>query len=303
MIELYDDPDAFLAVAEDHLRADPVVSTVLATATLADRRDRADGVPLPHRPRWWAVSRTGSEVTGCAFRSPTPFPPYLLPMPDRDARALARALHERCEDVRGASGATEACEAFAAGWSALTGARSRALVWSRLFEAPAIEPPAGVPGELRRAGAADLDVVVDHLAGFQHDAEVQAGRDGSARAYDDLDRDAALRRIRAGEFWVWSVDGQVVSSVGGHDDVFGASRVGPVYTPPQHRRHGYAAAATAALSQRLLDRGVRPCLFTDLANPTSNGIYTRIGFRPVRDTVELTFTDRTDRTDWAHALA
>ena len=55
-----------------------------------------------------------------------------------------------------------------------------------------------------------------------------------------------------------------------------------------------------AASAGLLEAGVRPCLFTDLANPTSNGVYTRIGYRPVRDTVELTFTDQ---TDWAHGLA
>lgn len=301
MIELYDDPDAFLAVAEDHLRADPVVSTVVATATLADKRDRAAGVPLPERPRWWAVARDeDGAVAGCAFRSPTPFPPYLLPMPDHDAVELARILHERGEDVRGAAGTTEAAEAFAAAWTARAGGQSRALVRSRLFEAREITPPTGVPGELRLAGDDDLEVVAAHLAGFQLDAEVQAGRDPGERSYDDLDRDAALRRIRAGEFWLWVTDTGPVSSVGGHDAAYGASRVGPVYTPAEHRGHGYAAAATADLSQRLLADGVRPCLFTDLANPTSNGVYTRIGYRPVRDTVELTFAAT---TDWAHGLA
>ncbi len=302
MIELLAEPDEFLAAAGHHLRADPVVSTVVSTATLQDRRDRAAGVPLPEgRPRWWAVARSADgSVAGCAFRSPTPFPPYLLPMPEADAAELARLLHERGEDVRGASGTTEACEAFAAGWTAVAGAEARVLVRSRLWELTELAAPRGVPGELRLATDGDLDVVVDHLAGFQHDAEVQAGRDPGDRAYDDLDRDAALRRIRAGEFWLWVTDGRAVSSVGGHDAAYGASRVGPVYTAPEHRGHGYAAAATAALTARLLADGVRPCLFTDLANPTSNRVYARIGYRPVRDTVELTFTDR---TDWAHGLA
>jgi predicted GNAT family acetyltransferase len=40
----------------------------------------------------------------------------------------------------------------------------------------------------------------------------------------------------------------------------------------------------AALSQLLLHRGFELCvLYTDLSNPTSNSIYTRIGYRPVRD--------------------
>jgi len=40
----------------------------------------------------------------------------------------------------------------------------------------------------------------------------------------------------------------------------------------------------SALSQKLLDSGYERCsLFTDLANPTSNSIYQKIGYRPVGD--------------------
>ena len=40
----------------------------------------------------------------------------------------------------------------------------------------------------------------------------------------------------------------------------------------------------------LLDGGRRFCfLFTDLANPTSNSIYQRIGYRPVTDVDQWTF--------------
>jgi len=67
-------------------------------------------------------------------------------------------------------------------------------------------------------------------------------------------------------------------------------RIGPVYTPPDHRRHGYGTAATAALSRMLMLRGYRACfLYTDLANPTSNGIYAAIGYRPVCDMLEVRF--------------
>ena len=32
--------------------------------------------------------------------------------------------------------------------------------------------------------------------------------------------------------WIWEADGEPVSMVGFHHPVFGVSRVGPVYTPP-----------------------------------------------------------------------
>jgi len=69
------------------------------------------------------------------------------------------------------------------------------------------------------------------------------------------------------------------------------SRVGPVYTPPAHRARGYGSAVTAAVSQRATEAGARDViLFTDLANPTSNSIYQKIGFRPVYDSTDLEFT-------------
>ncbi|MFD5423984.1 GNAT family N-acetyltransferase [Streptomyces sp. NPDC127084] len=47
---------------------------------------------------------------------------------------------------------------------------------------------------------------------------------------------------------------------------------------------GYAAAATAAASRAALVAGADAVLlFTDLANPTSNALYQRIGYRPVID--------------------
>ena len=64
-------------------------------------------------------------------------------------------------------------------------------------------------------------------------------------------------------------------------------RVNSVYTPREHRRHGYASACVASLTQRLLDEGLGfCCLYADLANPTSNKIYQAIGYRPVCDVTE-----------------
>ncbi|HKZ79128.1 MAG TPA: GNAT family N-acetyltransferase, partial [Pyrinomonadaceae bacterium] len=69
-------------------------------------------------------------------------------------------------------------------------------------------------------------------------------------------------------------------------------RIGPVYTPPEFRRRGYASACVAAASQYLLDSGRKFCtLFTDLGNPTSNHIYQVIGYAPVCDVDEYRFGD------------
>ena len=65
-------------------------------------------------------------------------------------------------------------------------------------------------------------------------------------------------------------------------------RVGYVYTPPEERGRGYATGLVAELTREALASGRRSAfLYTDLANPTSNAIYARIGYVPVRDVVDV----------------
>ena len=90
--------------------------------------------------------------------------------------------------------------------------------------------------------------------------------------------------------WLWvDPDGTPVSVVGRRPVIGGSARIGPVYTPPALRGHGYASALTAAVAQTILDEAATPTLFTDLAYPTSNKIYQAIGFRPVEQRVLVHF--------------
>jgi predicted GNAT family acetyltransferase len=102
--------------------------------------------------------------------------------------------------------------------------------------------------------------------------------------------DLVDERLSYGGLTLWEADGAPVSLGGRHRPAAGAVRVSPVYTPAEHRRQGYAGAVTAAVSQAALDAGAdHVVLFTDLANPTSNALYQRLGYRPVEDRVVLRF--------------
>ena len=63
-----------------------------------------------------------------------------------------------------------------------------------------------------------------------------------------------------------------------------------VYTPPQFRGQGYATELVAKLCNLVIKSGKKFCyLFTDLANPTSNSVYMKVGFQPVIDVDEYRF--------------
>jgi hypothetical protein len=85
-------------------------------------------------------------------------------------------------------------------------------------------------------------------------------------------------------------DGEPVSLAAAGGPTPNGIRIGPVYTPPELRGRGYASALVAELTRVQLEGGRRFCfLFTDLANPTSNRIYQRVGYEPVTDVDQWSF--------------
>lgn len=254
----------------------PVVNNVLATNVEAvrDGRRSYDGA------LWLTVVDDG-EIVGVAHHTP-PYGLLICPMPPAAARVLAHAVAPLRPDLSGVNGVSETAEAFALAWEELTGAAVVPGMAQLLYEADRIVLPTGVPGRARVAIADDHDVIVQWSHAF-HDEAVP---DQPAHAVDQ----SATQRIAAGELLIWEVDGRPVCFAGASKPSAGVARIGPVYTPPADRRHGFGGACTAAASKRALDDGARQCmLYTDAANPTSNSIYQQIGYRLVGDARQFTF--------------
>lgn len=290
----FDDPAAFLDRAGGHLAQDPLLNTVLVAVTQRAVAEDAAGVPVdPALPRWWAVAEDGAgAITGVAMRTApgAPYPLYVLPMPDPAAATLARALVGRGEATTAVNGTLPAARVCAEELAVLTGGRVRVTLHTRLFELPAVvAPPRRPPGRLRAADPGDAELTLRWFDAFLADADEQAGRPrGSTPEISEHTLDEVLRRIEGGTVWLWVDEhGTPVHLTAANPPGYGVARIGPVYTPAERRGRGYASAAVAEVSQMLLDAGVRPCLFTDQANPTSNAIYEAIGYRPVVDTVSL----------------
>jgi GNAT superfamily N-acetyltransferase len=288
-LEFFTDPESFLVVAGDHLAADPVTNTVVTSVTDRSINQRRHGSAIPERDWWLAVRDADDTVVGVAMRTaPTaPFPPYLLPMSDAAAIALARALVGRGEAVTSVNGALPAAETFAREIARLVDRHVRPVLHTRLFVLDELINPAPTTGSLRSASLADLDLVMEWVVAFTGDADEQAGRPRGSHN-DTPQRGDMERRIEGGWVWFWVDDeGAPVHMTGANPPSYGVARVGPVYTPPEQRGRGWATQAVAAVSRNITDLGARACLFTDQANPTSNKIYMSLGYRPVVDMVNL----------------
>lgn len=164
-------------------------------------------------------------------------------------------------------------------YSAKTGRRTGpAMAMGAFALAELVEPPRP-PGIPRSATVADRALLVEWAMRFATEAlsEEDPSREATERLVDGrLDPD-----FPAGLF-VWELDGEVVSMTGHSGATETGIRVNLVYTPPEHRGRGFAAALCAAQARHLLEIGYENIyLFTDLSNPTSNALYERIGYRRV----------------------
>jgi hypothetical protein len=238
--------------------------------------------------RLWVVLRQERPVLA-AIRTP-PFPLLLSDALEDDAiDELLDAVAEDGTEVPGLSGNVPFVERAVRAWSSRTGERAEVVLAQGVHALTAVEDVPHPAGRSRPARTRDRALLLGWMHAFAEEALPHERREpGDAnveRALDD--------RIRGGPgagLWVWERDDHVVAMAGYVGRTPNGIRVGPVYTPPEHRRRGYATSLVADLSRRLLEQGNRSCyLFTDLANPTSNAIYARIGYRRICDAVEYRF--------------
>jgi hypothetical protein len=200
----------------------------------------------------------------------------------RDLEELAGSLADSGAPVPGVLGVAHESLAFARAWSGLVQAAASLRMRMGLH---ALDGPPGtvsVPGAMRRVREDDLQWFLGWHEAFYMDCFGEL----PPHALEE----GALAVFRSGGVRVWEDGGRPCSMAAVSRSTDICATVGLVYTPPALRGRGYATSCVAELSRSLLEEGFRwCCLFTDLANPVSNSVYLRIGYRRIEDFAEYRF--------------
>jgi len=216
----------------------------------------------------------GGDIVCVALLVP-PFNLLVSPAPDAAFEALAGRLQAWRIALPGVMVIASVSDAFAALWQRLTRCgvtRGRDV---RLLALAAAPQATSAPGALRPAGRSDISVIA--AWGGEFFPEV-----GLPNAERDLFIARLDEEIAAQRLWLWECDGQPVSMLGYRETTARAIRIGPVYTPRRSRGRGFASAAVAGLSARLLAGGRSWCLlFADVENSTSTALYRWLGYQDV----------------------
>jgi uncharacterized protein len=266
-----EDPALVLGRAEVFLSSQPVLNNLVLSILQARFAHRDPG------RYWMAIQR--DNALGVVLQSPLTFPAVLTHMETSVATAMADAIAEARVALPGITGDAVTAATFAGQWSERSKSAATPFQGLRLYELFEIGEVPPIGGTLRQAGAKERSLMIVWSRAFQHEI-------------DEVDDDTELRVDRglaAGELWLWDRGGEAVSMAVSREPVHGVVRLSGVYTPPEKRKHGYAAACVHALSKRLSDAGHRCILYTDLGNPTSNSIYRRIGYRAVAEALRYRF--------------
>jgi predicted GNAT family acetyltransferase len=152
----------------------------------------------------------------------------------------------------------------------------------RVYRLGALRSVAVAPGRPRVAAAEDRELLVEWYRAFQVDTD--------GHVLDPVGM--ADRSLAEGSVSIWE-DGTAVAMANHAPETGGVVRIGPVYTPPETRGRGYATACVEHVSRSIVAAGHTAILHTQLANPTSNGIYQRIGYEPVLEALRYRFGPQT----------
>jgi GNAT superfamily N-acetyltransferase len=268
----YVDAADVLGDAAAFLELRPVEHNLILTMLLARAASQEAG-------RYWVVWED-AEPIGMVFQSPIGFRASLTPMPPEVARAAVEAIARGGFELPGVEGDAASAAAFAGHWTQVCQTGAAPVLGTRLSVLEQLTRPVGVAGQPRTATAGDVALVARWVAAFAD----ELGEHRTPEAF-------VTRRVDAGLVTLWEVDGVAVGLVGRSPAVAGLVRIGPVYTPPAHRRRGYAGACVGAVSADALEDGHRCMLFTDLANPTSNSVYRALGYAARSENVRYAFDD------------
>jgi predicted GNAT family acetyltransferase len=266
-----EDPAFVLTRADEFLSSEPVLHNLILSI-LHSRVAQSDA------GRYW-IAFDGEKTVGVVVQSPLEYPATLTPMEPRAVMAIVNAIAEAGVALSGVNGNAATAASFAGQWSERCKSAATPFQGMRLYELLEVGEVPDTEGQLRQAGPRDRSLMILWTRAFQNEI-------GESAADTELRVD---RGLAARQLWLWDQNGETTSMAVGREPVQGVVRLSGVYTPPEKRKHGYAAACVHALSKHLRGSGYRCVLYTDLGNPTSNSIYRRIGYRAVAEALRYRF--------------
>ena len=228
-------------------------------------------------PYWFGGVKTDDKIIGCGIHA-RPDGLVITEVPNVALPYLVKSLGSLGDQLRRVYGPIETAEKFADLWSKKNNVAPRIQSRWHVYRASQLNPPRiDAQGHLRLGTSADSEFVTEwgHAYGKEKPAQLDVA-------------DFMNRKLDSGNLYIWENGSPMtlITLSGRTDHVI---RISSVYTPPEYRGHGYASAAVIAISQRMLDVGIRWITLSAEIDDPAERVYQRIGFKIIGNKISIAF--------------
>jgi predicted GNAT family acetyltransferase len=154
-----------------------------------------------------------------------------------------------------------------------------------VYTCPSVIQPKAIDGEIRKVTAEDTEAIADMVRNFEAECfrtEPMSEEKARSAAEKIIDNKMSFVVCRDGMPVAYAISRTAMC-------VAGYASVNNVYTQPEFRGRGYAAALAAHISRLILEDGKTPLLYADAKNPASNKAYRNVGFIPGGQVLNIEF--------------
>ena len=275
-IRRHEAAESFLGESRDWLMRNEIVNNeILALAELFDSGHHNYTSTI-----YMATIRQKSQVCGCAVQAL----PDAFTVSDIPREMIKPLLMDRLAigtPIEWLTAAEKDAEIFGQVWEKEFG-KSWSVKYRWIIHAitDVTNSFRSVPGRLRKAEAKDHTIVSDWA--------VQYGIESPSPI--DIPN-FMKRKLDEGNLYIWDSGGpKTIMTISGQTD--NLVRISAVYTPVEFRGNGFATAGVAALSQALLEKGLKYCtLTTNEAKPNTAKLYSSIGYKVVNNRLSIALAD------------
>lgn len=283
-ITVYSSPSEFLNVVQPLLQLDEAANNVmLGIAIRLVEHPEFYKVGEYSGPPFCATVSTKQGIVAVALMTPPHDLLVFKPDPSRPCESawelVASHLRKGNWPIHGVLGKCEIAEECSKVVAKVFGKKITVSTHERIYRLEKVIQNPKPSGCARVATMEDINTITQWFHAFVVEALLPTERLTLTQA-----RTTSELRVKNGDYYLWEDAGKLVTMVGMGRKTPHGRGIGTVYTPPEFRNKGYATATTAYVSEILLNAGNQfTFLLTNLANPTANSIYQKIGYFPVCD--------------------
>jgi predicted GNAT family acetyltransferase len=205
---------------------------------------------------------------------------------DEETQKIIDELMEFLVDTElpGLSGEPKIIEMLASAYAVSQNASYRIDMIMESYFCPNVIPPSRESVMFRKASQEHVATVADFLTRFAYDAYGNKVEPSSQVS-------AAEHLIKKENLYLLFENSAPVSMANIAHRSKRYARINTVYTPPQHRKKGFASAVVAQLCDVLKEENLKPMLYADLKNPDSNKVYKNLGFVESGKIMDIKFSE------------